>query len=73
MADLTQLKQAVCEALDRKSSVVVGATSLRVDLKFFDDGTLRKVALFAEHEFTIRGARKPDLDRYDMGGGFTST
>jgi hypothetical protein len=72
MADLSQLKQAVCEALDRKSSVVNGATSLRVDLKFFDDGSLRKVALFAEHEFTIRGARKPDIDRYDMGG-FTST
>lgn len=66
MADLTQIKQAVCEALDRKAPALHGANSVRVDLKFFDDGTVRKVALFAEYEFTIRGARKPDLDRYEM-------
>lgn len=67
MTDLTQLKQAVCEAIDRKGAALTGAQSVRVDLKFFDDGTLQKVALSALHEFTIRGARKGGIDRYDMG------
>lgn len=66
MATLAQLKQAVCEALDMKSAAVHNATSLRVDLKFNDDGSLRKVALFAEHEFTVRGGRKIGVDRYEM-------
>lgn len=66
MATLAQLKQAVCEALDRKSSAVHEASSVRIDLKFNDDGSLRKVALFAEHEFTVRGGRKVGVERYEM-------
>lgn len=66
MTALAQLKQAFCEAVDRKAAAIQGASSVRVDLKFNDDGTLRKVILFAEHDFAVRGSRKVDVERYEM-------
>lgn len=66
MPTLTQLKQAVCEAMDRKSAVIHEANSVRIDLKFNNDGSLRNVILFAEHDFTVRGGRKVGVERYEM-------
>lgn len=66
MADLVQIKEAVCQAIDRRSQAVAGAKSVRVDMKFNDDGSLCRVAMFAEYEFTVRGGRKAGIERYEM-------
>lgn len=65
---LEDVKDAVCAALDRKSTVILGATSLRVEMRFSDDGSLARVELSAKHDFTVRG-RKPELARYKFGDG----
>jgi hypothetical protein len=61
---MQHVKTAICEALDRRSATVQGAKSVRVDIKFTDEGLPCKVIVFAEHEFTVRG-RVP-VERYEM-------
>jgi len=34
-------------------------------MKFNDDGSLCKIILFAEYDFTVRGSR-PEIERYEM-------
>lgn len=78
MNSLTQdLKDAICEAINlRSGSLGAGTSSLRVDVRFYEDGSVRKVSLEPLFEFNVR-SRKPPLDNYNFNGheekGLTST
>lgn len=69
MSLLDDVKDAICEALDRRPSVVgAGTSSLQVDIRFFDDGAVRKVSLQPTIEFQVRG-RRPPVEDYSFTNG----
>lgn len=65
MANMTQIKEAVCQAIERRYKSVEGAKSVRMDIKFNEDGSLHKIVMFAEYDFTVRGSR-PNISQYEM-------
>ena len=65
MSQLEDIKDAICEALDRRPGLIgSGTSSLQVDVRFYDNGQVKNIAIRPTVEFLMR--QRPSLDGFQF-------